>query len=121
MDRPLLYLVFFFAGVGIGVQGAVALVVTTVCLAFSAVFLRFANARSAVTDSLSEHAYAIYFVHYVFVVWLQYALLGAAMPAIAKGVLVFAGTLLLSWGVAAGAGRLALLAQKSQALLQAHN
>jgi hypothetical protein len=55
------------------------------------------------------------------VVWLQYALLGAAMPAIAKGVLVFAGTLLLSWGVAAGAGRLALLAQKSQALLQAHN
>jgi glucan biosynthesis protein C len=172
-DRPLLYLVYFFAGVGIGVQGydrgllrpggklaqrwhiwlgcaaitfllwmatmapsayghsnvlidlcayvAVALVVTTVCLAFSAVFLQFASARSTVTDSLSEHAYAIYLVHYVFVVWLQYALLGAAMPAIAKGVLVFAGTLLLSWGVAAGAGRLALLAQRSQALLQAHN
>jgi len=172
-DRPLLYLVYFFAGVGIGVEGydrgllrpgselaqrwhiwlgcaavtfllwmatmapatfghsnvlidlcayvAVALVVTTVCLAFSAVFLRFAGARSTVTDSLSEHAYAIYLVHYVFVVWLQYALLGAAMPAIAKGVLVFAGTLLLSWGVAAGAGRLALLAQRSQSLLQAHN
>ncbi len=172
-DRPLLYLVYFFAGVGIGVQGydrgllrpggklaqrwhiwlgcaavtfllwmatmapatfghsnvlidlcayvAVALVVTTVCLAFSAVFLRFASARSTVTDSLSEHAYAIYLVHYVFVVWLQYALLGAAMPAIAKGVLVLAGTLLLSWGVAAGAGRLALLTQRSQSLLQAHN
>ena len=172
-DRPLLYLVYFFAGVGIGVQGydrgllrpggklaqrwhiwlgctaitfllwmatmapatfghsnvfidlcayvAVALVVTTVCLAFSAVFLRFAGARSTVTDSLSEHAYAIYLVHYVFVVWLQYALLGAATPAIGKGMLVFAGTLLLSWGVAAGAGRLALLAQKSQSLLQAHN
>jgi glucans biosynthesis protein C len=172
-DRPLLYLVYFFAGVGIGVPGydrgllrpggklalrwhiwlgcaaitfllwmatmapatfghsnvfidlcayvAVALVVTTVCLAFSAVFLRFANARSAMTDSLSEHAYAIYLVHYVFVVWLQYALLGAAIPAIGKGVMVFAGTLLLSWGVAAGAGRLALLAQRSQSLLQAHN
>jgi peptidoglycan/LPS O-acetylase OafA/YrhL len=172
-DRPLLYLVYFFAGVGIGVQGydrgllrpggklaqrwyiwlgcaaitfllwmatmapatfghsnvlidlcayvAVALVVTTVCLAFSAVFLRFASARSAMTDSLSEHAYAIYLVHYVFVVWLQYALLGAAIPAIGKGVMVFAGTLLLSWGVAASAGRLALLAQRSQSLLQAHN
>jgi peptidoglycan/LPS O-acetylase OafA/YrhL len=172
-DRPLLYLVYFFAGVGIGVQGydrgllrpggklalrwhiwlgcaaitfllwmatmapatfghsnvfidlcayvAVALVVTTVCLAFSAVFLRFGSARSVVTDSLSEHAYAIYLVHYVFVVWLQYALLGAVMPAIGKGMLVFAGTLLLSWGVAASAGRLALLAQRSQALLQAHN
>jgi len=172
-DRPLLYLVYFFAGVGIGVQGydrgllrpggklaqrwhiwlgcaavtfllwmatmapatfghsnvlidlcayvAVALVVTTVCLAFSAVFLRFASARSTVTDSLSEHAYAIYLVHYVFVVWLQYALLGAAMPAIAKGVLVLTGTLLLSWGVAAAAGRLALLTQRSQSLLQAHN
>ncbi len=100
---------------------AVALVVTTVCLGFAALSLRFASARSAVSDSLSEHAYAIYLMHYVFVVWLQYALLGAAMPAVAKGVLVFVGTLFLSWGAAAGAGQLALLAQRSQALLQAHS
>jgi peptidoglycan/LPS O-acetylase OafA/YrhL len=163
-DRPLLYLVYFFAGVGIGVQGydrgllqpdgtlarrwriwlacagvsfllwmismapsaygrsnlaidlcsylAVVLVVATVCLGFAAVFLRFGNARSALTDSLSEHAYAIYLVHYVFVVWLQYALLGAMLPALVKGVLVFAGTLLLSWGVAVGAGRLGSLARQ---------
>jgi hypothetical protein len=165
-DRPLLYLVYFFAGVGIGVQGyrgllrpdgalarrwrvwlgcaggsfllwmitmapsaygrsnividlcsylAVVLVVATVCLGFAAVFLHFGDARSALTDSLSENAYAIYLVHYVFVVWLQYALLGAALPAVVKGVLVFAGTLLVSWSVAIGAGRFASLARQFRA------
>jgi peptidoglycan/LPS O-acetylase OafA/YrhL len=163
-DRPLLYLVYFFAGVGIGVQGydrgllrpggvlarqwhiwlscaggsfllwmismapsayghsnvvidlcsyfAVVLVVATTCLGLAAVFLRFGSARSALTDSLSEYAYAIYLVHYVFVVWLQYALLGARLPAVVKGVLVFTSALLLSWGLALGAGRLASLARQ---------
>jgi len=54
-------------------------------------------------------------VHYVFVVWLQYALLGATLPAAAKGVLVFAGALLLSWSVAIGAGRFASLARQFRA------
>jgi peptidoglycan/LPS O-acetylase OafA/YrhL len=160
-DRPLLYLVYFFAGVGIGVPGydrgllrpngalarawrlwlgcaaiaflvwmatmapaayghsnvlvdlcaylAVVLTVATVCLGFCALFLRFASVRSPVVDSLSENAYAIYLVHYVFVVWLQYLLLGAAIPAVIKGLAVFAGALFLSWSVAAAAGRLPLL------------
>ena len=163
-DRPLLYLVYFFAGVGIGVQGydrgllrpggalarrwhlwlagagatfllwmismapsaygrsnlvidlcsyfAVTLVVATVCLGFAAAFLRFGSTRFALTDLLSENAYAIYLVHYVFVVWFQYALLSAALPAIVKGVLVSAGTLLVSWGVAIGAGRFAARARQ---------
>jgi glucans biosynthesis protein C len=160
-DRPLLYLVYFFAGVGIGVHGydrgllrangvlaqrwrvwlgcaavafllwmvsmapaayghsnlfidlcaylAVVLTVATVCLGLVALFLRFASARSPLIDSLSENAYAIYLVHYVFVVWLQYLLLGAAIPALIKGLMVFAGALVLSWSVAVAAGRLPLL------------
>jgi hypothetical protein len=40
-------------------------------------------------------------VHYVFVVWLQYAMLSMAMPAVIKAAVVFAGTLLLSWGTTA--------------------
>jgi hypothetical protein len=40
-------------------------------------------------------------VHYVFVVWLQYALLGVGLFAMVKGALVFSGTLLLSWGTIA--------------------
>jgi peptidoglycan/LPS O-acetylase OafA/YrhL len=163
-DRPLLYLVYFFAGVGVGAQGidggllqpdgalarrwrvwlagiggsfllwmvtmapsaygqgnlaidlcsylAVVLVVAAVCLGFTAVFLRFGHARSALTDSLSDSAYAIYLVHYVFVVWLQYALLGATLPAIVKAILVFAGALLVSWGIAVGTGRLSMLARQ---------
>ena len=168
-DRPLLYVVYFFAGVGIGVEGydrgllrpdgalarrwhmwlaaaaasfmlwmitmapsafgygnraidlcsyfAVVLTVTTTCLGFAAAFLRFGYGRSRLTDSLSENAYAIYLVHYVFVVWLQYALLGASLPAVAKAVLVFTGALLLSWGVAIAAGRAgALLGQLRAAI-----
>jgi len=163
-DRPLLYLVYFFAGVSVGAHGydrgllqpegalarrwrgwligaggsfllwmmtmapsaygrgnvvidlcsylAVVLVVVTVCLGFVAVFLRFGHARSALTDSLSDSAYTIYLVHYVFVVWLQYALLGATLPPIVKAILVCACALLVSWGIAVGIGRLSILARQ---------
>jgi hypothetical protein len=40
-------------------------------------------------------------LHYVFVVWLQYALLGVALFAVAKGTLVFAAALLLAWAATA--------------------
>ena len=67
------------------------------CFAFFALFLRFAARRTSLFDRAAENAYGMYLVHYVFVVWLQYALLGAALPAIAKGLFVFAGVLALSW------------------------
>jgi glucans biosynthesis protein C len=63
------------------------------------VFLRFSRTRTRVLDSLSMNAYAIYLVHYVFVVWLQYALLPADLPAVFKAILVLAGTFVLSWPV----------------------
>lgn len=66
-----------------------------------AMALRFATRRHRVLDSLSENAYGMYLVHYVFVVWLQYALLGMAMPAVGKAAVVFTGTLLLSWAATA--------------------
>jgi hypothetical protein len=40
----------------------------------------------------------MYLVHYVFVVWMQYALLDLPLFAIIKGAIVFAVALLLSWG-----------------------
>ncbi len=83
----------------------VALLVTSTCFCFIAVSLRFATGQSVLCNSLSENAYRIYVVHYVFVVWLQYLLLGASLPAIVKGAIVFAGTLALSWGVAAALGQ----------------
>jgi hypothetical protein len=69
------------------------------CFALAAVFLRFAVTRSPVFDSLSANAYGIYIIHYVLVIWLQYLLLGAALPAVAKGATVFTITLLASWAL----------------------
>ena len=65
--------------------------------AFLALFVRFAQTPRKIWDSLSNNAYGMYLVHYAFVSWLQYALLKAALPAIAKGSLVFVGTVALSW------------------------
>jgi glucans biosynthesis protein C len=69
---------------------------TTSCLALVAVFLRFA-VRWPMLSNLSENAYGIYLIHYVFIIWLQYALLGTALFAVIKAAIVFLGTLTLSW------------------------
>ena len=62
-----------------------------------AVSLRFGIRQSRILDSLSANAYALYLIHYGFVVWLQYALLTAALFAVVKAAIVFGGTLALSW------------------------
>ncbi len=76
-----------------------------------AIFLRFARRRVGVLDSLAASAYGIYIVHYVFVTWLQYGLLGTDLSAIAKATLVFAGTLMLSWGLIAAIRRIPAVAK----------
>jgi surface polysaccharide O-acyltransferase-like enzyme len=76
---------------------AFALSCASSCFALFALFLRFAARRTPLFDTAAENAYGLYLVHYVFVVWLQYALLDAAIPAPAKGPIVFAGVLALSW------------------------
>jgi peptidoglycan/LPS O-acetylase OafA/YrhL len=74
---------------------------TLSCAALSFAFLagavRFVRKRSPVWDSLSANAYGIYLAHYVFVIWLQYALLRAAAPGAVKGLAVFVGATALSW------------------------
>ena len=62
-----------------------------------AISLHFATKHSRRLDSLSANAYGLYLVHYNFVVWLQYALLGTALFAVVKAAIVFGGTLVLSW------------------------
>ena len=74
------------------------------CAFVLALSLRFANKRSRILDSLSVNAYGMYLVHYVFVVWMQYALLGLALPALVKAAMVFAVTVLLSWGMMGALG-----------------
>jgi surface polysaccharide O-acyltransferase-like enzyme len=64
---------------------------------FLAFFLRFAKKRTRVMDNLADNAYAIYLVHYVFVIWIQFSLLNVFLPALGKACIVFTGTLLASW------------------------
>jgi glucans biosynthesis protein C len=151
LSRPLLYAVFYIAGLGIGAygfergllapdgmlarrwavwllvalasfvswmgltalamtEGASAPLVLQVavdisyavacvggCFFVMAGCLRFGAVRSRILGSLAENAFGMYLVHYLFVVWLQYALLGVATFAIAKGSIVFGVTLLLAW------------------------
>jgi glucan biosynthesis protein C len=71
------------------------------CLSVMAICIRFATGRRRWLDSLSASAYGMYLVHYPFVVWMQYALLNAPLPAIAKAAIVFAVTVTLSWATVA--------------------
>jgi Acyltransferase family len=68
-----------------------------ISFSFLAMFVRFVRRRRWVFDSLSENEYGMYLIHYMFVSWLQLAILSAALGAFEKGVLVFGGVLLLSW------------------------
>ncbi len=88
-------------------------------LALLAVCLRFAGKRMGL-ESLSANAYGIYLAHYVFVIWLQYALLDSSLPAIAKAALVFGGALLMSWASCVAFDRF-LLNPRSAPVKEAHS
>jgi glucan biosynthesis protein C len=147
--RPLLYAVYFFAGLGIGAAGIdvglvavdgalgrrwilwLAVAIGTLCLWMGVTYftldggapliveiaadlcfvlacaggcffviassLRFGLKQSAALDSLSTNAYSLYLVHYHYAIWLQYALLGLALFALIKGLIVFCASVLVSW------------------------
>jgi surface polysaccharide O-acyltransferase-like enzyme len=99
---------------GLQLSAALGFVLSCACSSFFlvAVFLHFARNRSLVLESLSRNAYGMYLVHYVFVVWLQYALLNAPLFAFAKAAIVFGVTLVLSWAGSAAFGRLPLHSPK---------
>ena len=76
----------------VAVDISFALACASGCFFAVAVCLRFGAIRSRIFDSLAENAFGMYLFHYMFVVWLQYALLlGMAWFAIAKAMIVFAG------------------------------
>ncbi len=81
------------------IDGALyALACASISFAFLATFVRFATRRRWIYESVSENEYGMYLVHYMFVSWLQLAVLSAPLFALEKGMLVATGTLLLSWG-----------------------
>jgi surface polysaccharide O-acyltransferase-like enzyme len=69
------------------------------CFAIPAIHLRCAKARWYLLDAMRPSAYGIYLLHYIFIVWLQYAVYDLRLHAGAKFLMVFAGTLSMSWAL----------------------
>ena len=92
---------------------------TGACFALAAVFVRYCTAHSPLLTRLSDHAYAIYFFHYGFVLWLQYMLLDLPLIAPLKAAIVITGALLLSFAASAVTSQMAL--PQRYAKLRAHS
>lgn len=63
------------------------------------------SVENAFWASLRRNAYGIYLVHYVVVIWLQFALLRLPWPGLAKAAVVTAAGIALSWALAAALRR----------------
>jgi len=74
-------------------------------------FLRLAPGRWRLMDALRPSAYGIFLVHYIFIIWLQYAVYDLKWHAGVKAVTVFIGTLSLSWGLTVLLRRIPLVAR----------
>jgi peptidoglycan/LPS O-acetylase OafA/YrhL len=79
----------------------IAFAMFSAAMAFTvlATSLRLAKSSLSLLDAMQPSAYGIFLVHYIFIIWLQYAVYDHAFPAFVKFAIVFAGTLSLSWGI----------------------
>lgn len=88
-------------GFGLRTVGNVMFPLTCAASSFAvlALALRFLRRPGRLLLALTPSAFGIYVLHYVFVTWLQLALLPASLPAPAKAILVFLGAVLGAWAV----------------------
>jgi hypothetical protein len=80
---------------------AFALFSAAMTFAVLAVSLSFASSSMRLLDAMRPQAYGIFLTHYIFIIWLQYAVYDYSWPAFVKFAVVFAGTLALSWAATA--------------------
>jgi hypothetical protein len=71
-----------------------------------AFFLRFKQSGWSILDPMQSAAYGMFLVHYPIVLWLQYWLFDFDIPAIAKALIAFVFTVILSWGATEGLRRI---------------
>lgn len=84
------------AGVAATILFAVTGVMTT--FAVLASFARWGHRTNVLTTGLTRSAFGMYLVHYLIVTWLQFALLGVALPGLVKAALVTILAIGASWG-----------------------
>lgn len=70
------------------------------CVAFLTTFRALATKPNPMWGSLSEHAYLVYLLHYPFVIWTQYLLLDAPLPAFVKFFITLLVSVTGSWSLA---------------------
>ncbi|MDD4032484.1 MAG: acyltransferase [Bacteroidales bacterium] len=70
---------------------------TLSCIAFITTFKALTRTSKTWFDSLSQNAYCIYLIHYIFVLWCQFALLEIQLPAVVKFLIVCMVALAGSW------------------------
>lgn len=69
-------------------------------------FLSFRQSGRSILDAMQASAFGMFLVHYPIVLWLQYWLFDVDIPAIAKGLIAFLLTVILSWAATAALRRL---------------
>lgn len=74
-------------------------------------FRRFERSSFRLLDAMQPQAYGIYLLHFVPLIWLQYAVYDPAFPAFVKFAIVFAGTLSISWALTALLRRIPVVAR----------
>ena len=78
---------------------AFALFSAAMAFTVPAIFLRFTQGPWSLLDRLQPSAYGVYLLHYIFIIWLQYAVYDTSLHASVKFAIVFTGTLSISWGL----------------------
>ncbi|MGH6878779.1 MAG: acyltransferase family protein, partial [Rhizomicrobium sp.] len=89
------------------------------CIGVLLLTIHFGRVRTRALQSLQVSAFGMYWVHYPFVVWLQFALLGTNWPAVAKGLTVIVAAAGLSWATAVALRRLPVVSSVLGAGLRA--
>jgi len=80
-----------------------------VVLGLTAFFLRVFRKPIPIFDGLSRSSYGMYLLHYLVIVWLQYAVLRPSLHVGWKFAIVFCGGVALCWAATAALRRIALV------------
>ncbi len=90
---------------------AFALFSGAMAFAVPATFLHVAERGLGLLDAVRPSAYGIFLTHYIFIIWLQYAVYDFSWPAGVKAAIVLAGTLAASWALTASLRKIPLVAR----------
>jgi len=90
---------------------AFALFCAAMTFTLPAIFLRFARSQVGLLDAMRPSAYGIYLLHFIPLIWLQYVIAEPRLPAFFKFLIVFVGTLSVSWTLTLLVRRIPLVAR----------